>query len=76
MEVFVPIIPFRTEGTDPMFIELFSDNDVTQHTGSYNNNTTSFFVGFPTKTYNSFQHCQTSNTSITYEVICDLTYNN
>lgn len=72
----VPIIPFRTDRTDPMLIELFSDNDATQHIGAYSNNITSFFAVFPTKTHNSFQQGQKSNTSITYEVICDLTYNN
>ena len=34
--------------------------------------TTSFFIGLPTETDNTFQQGQTSNTPITYEIVCDL----
>lgn len=36
------------------------------------NERTSFFIGLPTETDNTFQQGQTSNTPITYEVIADL----
>ena len=41
-------------------------------TGLYSNDTTSFFIGLPTETDNTFQQGQTTNTPITYEVVCDL----
>ena len=33
---------------------------------------TSFFIGLPTETDNTFQQGQTTNTPITYEIVCDL----
>ena len=38
----------------------------------FSNDCTSFFVGLPTETDNTFQQGQTSNTPITYEVVYDL----
>ena len=91
----VPTIPFRTDGTDPMFIELCQNamnvngeqtgfnKEVTQSLtstlkdtpGNQSFDTTSFFIGLPTETDNTFQQGQTSNTPITYEVICDINGN-
>ena len=46
-------------------------------TNSFNSNDrTSFFIGLPTETDNTFQQGQTSNTPITYEVIADLKRDN
>ena len=36
---------------------------------------TSFFIGLPTETDNTFQQGQTTNTPITYEIVCDLPNN-
>ena len=47
-----------------------------ENLGSYSNDTTSFFIGLPTETDNTFQQGQTTNTPITYEVVCDLAQNN
>ncbi|KAK8885983.1 hypothetical protein M9Y10_041442, partial [Tritrichomonas musculus] len=41
-------------------------------TGLYSNDRTSFFIGLPTETDNTFQQGQTTNTPITYEIVCDL----
>ena len=41
----------------------------------YSNETTSFFIGLPTETDNTFQQGQTTNTPITYEIVCDLPNN-
>ena len=37
--------------------------------GNYSDDRTSFFIGLPTETDNTFQQGQTSNTPITYEVM-------
>ena len=91
----VPSIPFATNGSDPMFIELcqnamnvngeqtglnkevvqslMNQEDWNAHiTGRYSNDRTSFFIGLPTETDNTFQQGQTTNTPITYEIVCDL----
>ena len=41
-------------------------------TGNISYDRTSFFIGLPTETDNTFQHGQTSNTPITYEIVCDI----
>ena len=90
----VPTIPFATDGSDPMFIELCQNamnvngeqtgfnkeviNSLTNDQkwdatdGLFSNDRTSFFIGLPTETDNTFQQGQTSNTPITYEIVCDL----
>ena len=94
----VPTIPFATDGTDPMFIELCQnamnvngeqtgfnkevvqslmyvkteDEDPVVPRRHFSYDTTSFFIGLPTETDNTFQQGQTSNTPITYEIVCDL----
>ena len=90
----VPTIPFATDGSDPMFIELCQNamnvngeqtglnKEVVQSltnirsaratTGRISYDRTSFFVGLPTETDNTFQQGQTSNTPITYEIVCDV----
>ena len=93
----VPTIPFATDGTDPMFIELCQNamningeqtgfnKEVIQSltntdncnvsTGLISYDRTSFFIGLPTETDNTFQQGQTSNTPITYEIVCDIAAN-
>ena len=44
-------------------------------TGLYSYDHTSFFIGLPTETDNTFQQGQTTNTPITYEIVCDLPNN-
>ena len=94
----VPTIPFATDGTDPMFIELCQnamnvngeqtgfnkevvqslmyvkteDDDPVVPRRHFSYDITSFFIGLPTETDNTFQQGQTSNTPITYEIVCDL----
>ena len=94
----VPTIPFATDGTDPMFIELCQnamnvngeqtgfnkevvqslmyvkteDEDPVVPRRHFSYDITSFFIGLPTETDNTFQQGQTSNTPITYEIVCDL----
>ena len=90
----VPTIPFATNGSDPMFIELCQNamnvngeqtgfnKEVVQSLvntrpydesiGRVSYDRTSFFIGLPTETDNTFQQGQTSNTPITYEIVCDL----
>ena len=94
----VPTIPFATNGSDPMFIELCQNamnvngeqtgfnkevvqsltntEDWNKTTGRVSRDRTSFFIGLPTETDNTFQQGQTSNTPITYEIVCDLPNNN
>ena len=93
----VPAIPFATNGSDPMFLELCQNamNVNGEQTGFnkeviqsltngfrwderdelYSFECTSFFIGLPTETDNTFQQGQTTNTPITYEIVCDLPNN-
>ena len=93
----VPSIPFATDGSDPMFLELcqnamnvngeqtgfnkeviqslMNTEDWNAYEESYSYETTSFFIGLPTETDNTFQQGQTTNTPITYEIVCDLPNN-
>ena len=90
----VPTIPFATNGSDPMFIELCQNamnvngeqtgfnkevvqsltntEDCRPSLGRVSHDKTSFFIGLPTETDNTFQQGQTSNTPITYEIVCDI----
>ena len=47
---------------------LCNVKDLEDNTGLSSNDRTSFFVGLPTETDNTFQQGQTSNTPITYEI--------
>ena len=51
---------------------LCNTHDINVSNTLYSKDRTSFFIGLPTETDNTFQQGQTSNTPITYEVICDL----
>ena len=51
---------------------LASTNNWDNREGAYSYDVTSFFVGLPTETDNTFQQGQTTNTPITYEIVCDM----
>ena len=51
---------------------LCNTYDMTKSTGLTSNDRTSFFIGLPTETDNTFQQGQTSNTPINYEIIGDI----
>ena len=55
---------------------LTNTEDWNKTTGRVSRDRTSFFIGLPTETDNTFQQGQTSNTPITYEIVCDLPNNN
>ena len=54
---------------------LLNDNEWDECDELYSYDTTSFFIGLPTETDNTFQQGQTTNTPITYEIVCDLPNN-
>ena len=51
---------------------LTTNDDWMSRDGLYSYDNTSFFIGLPTETDNTFQQGQTANTPITYEIVCDL----
>lgn len=56
-------------------LSLTNNDDYDDTTGLFSYETTSFFVGLPTETDNTFQQGQTTNTPITYEIVCDMPNN-
>ena len=51
---------------------LCNTKNLNENAGLSSNDRTSFFVGLPTETDNTFQQGQTSNTPITYEIIGEI----
>ena len=54
---------------------LCNTKDLDHCNGLFSNERTSFFIGLPTETDNTYQQGQTSNTPITYEIIGEIDNN-
>lgn len=63
-------------GFNKEVIQSLTNTEDWRHSSElYSYDTTSFFIGLPTETDNTFQQGQTTNTPVTYEIVCDLPTN-